>query len=429
MPPPASRPDRDRPDRNRPATGGLDPQVRQDVERWLTSRGLPHLITGYSAREDVLTRALPLLALVFLLEVLLALELDWDPWVNVAAVVGGAVVLLGSYGLLNRLQGRPTFALPRRVGNGEIATFLLLPAVLPLLFGGDLASAAAAVVGNALTLGLVYVVTSYGIVPMLRWAVVQTARHLVAVGTLAARALPMLLLFSTFLFVNAELWQVAAGFSTATFTATVLLFTGAGLVFFLLRLPRQTADIATFTSWAEVRALTAATPAVAVALPDDAPALADLPAMSRPDRANVGLLLVVVQGVQILLVSVLIGGFFVAFGLVAIREATIVAWAGADAVDPLLRLEVWDTPLVLTRQLLFVASFIAAFTGLQFTVSASTDETWRAEFVDDVVGDVREALAVRARCLAADPDLGGRPARRRVSAGRRGPRSATPRTR
>ena len=405
---------------------GLDERTRDRVERWLTARGLPHLITGYSAREDVLTRALPLLALVFLLEVLLALELDWGLWANLAAVVGGAAVLLGSYGLLNRLQGRPTFALPRRVGNGEIATFLLLPALLPLLFGGDLRGAAAAVVGNAVTLAVVYVVTSYGIVPMLRWAVVQTGRHLVAVGTLAARALPMLLLFSTFLFVNAELWQVAAGFTPATFTATVVLFTGAGLVFFLLRLPRQTADIATFSSWEEVRQLSAGSPAAGLEVPEDTPPPTTLPALGRADRANVGLLLVVVQGVQILLVSGLIGAFFVAFGMVAIREATIVAWAGADAVDTIVRLELWDTPLVLTRQLLFVASFIAAFTGLQFTVSASTDDAWRAEFVDDVVRDVREALAVRARCLAAAQAVEPPSA---VSAGRRGPRSATPRTR
>lgn len=103
----------------------------------------------------------------------------------------------------------------RRVGNGEIATFLLLPALLPVIFGGDLRSAAAAVVGIAVILGIAYAVTSDGLLPMLWWAVGQTGRHLVAVGHLAARALPMLLLFSTFLFVNAELWQVAQDFTTA----------------------------------------------------------------------------------------------------------------------------------------------------------------------------------------------------------------------
>ncbi|WP_370327450.1 hypothetical protein [Euzebya sp.] len=384
----------------------LDPRTRAEVERWLTRRGLPHLIAGYSAREDVLTRVVPFLALVFTFEVLLALNLDWPLWANVAAVVGGGVLLLGAYGLLNRLQGRATLALPRRVGNGEIATFLMLPALLPVVFGGDLASAAVAILGNAVTLAVVYFVASYGILHMLRWALAQTGRHLAAVGRLAARALPMLLLFSTFLFVNAELWQVAGDFTTATFTATIVLFVGAGLIFFLLRLPRQTADIATFDTWAQVEGLIARSPAVALG---DAPSrpLADVPPLSRPDRLNVGLLLVVAQGVQILLVSALIGAFFVAFGLIAIREGTILTWTTAEEVTALARLTLWDTPVVLTTELVRVASFIAAFTGLQFTVSASTDETWRAEFIDDVVADVREALAVRARCLAAAPPDAG----------------------
>lgn len=377
----------------------MDARVRADVDRWLTRRGLPHLIAGYSAREDVLTRTLPVLGVVFLLEVFLALNLDWPVWGNVLAVLGGAVLLFGTYGLLNRVQGRPTFALPRRIGNGEIASFLLLPALLPVVFGGDLASAAGAVVGNAVLLAVAYVVTSYGLIPMLRWAVGQTGRHLVAVGHLAARALPMLLLFSTFLFVNAELWQVAQDFTTATFAATVLLFVGAGLVFFLLRLPRQTADIATFDGWSSVCARTARTPAAALPEPlVGGPG--DVPPLGRADRVNVSLLLVVAQGVQILLVSALIGAFFVAFGLIAVREPTILSWTTTDEVTALARLVVWDTPVVLTVELLRVATFIAAFSGLQFTVSASTDETWRAEFVDDVVEEVREALAVRALCLA-----------------------------
>ncbi|CAN5349293.1 hypothetical protein BH23ACT9_BH23ACT9_21720 [soil metagenome] len=370
----------------------LDPQVRSEVDRWLTRRGLPHLITGYSAREDVLTRTLPFLAVVFVFEVLLALNLDWPLWGNLAAVGGGGLLLFGSYGLLNRAQGRPMFALPRRVGNGEIATFLLLPALLPVVFGGDLSAAAGAVLGNLIVLGVAYLVTSYGLLPMVRWAMGQTGRHLVAVGHLAARALPMLLLFATFVFVNAELWQISQDFTTATFIATVLLFVGAGLVFFLLRLPRQTADIARFASWEEVDAATVGTPVGDLAAPTSMP-LDQVPALGRADRLNVGLLLVVTQGVQILLVAALIGLFFTAFGLIAIRETTILSWT-SEEVTVLARLTLWDTPVVLSAELLRVATFIAAFSGLQFTVSASTDETWRPEFVDDVVGEVREAMAV-----------------------------------
>ena len=387
-----------------PTTTSLTPQQRRRIERWLTRRGLPHLISDYSAREDVLTRMVPFLALVFSLEMLLAIELDWPWYANVAAVIGGGLVLLAAYGMLNRAQGRPAMSLPARVGNGEIATFVLLPAVLPVLFGGDLRSAIGAIVGNVVTLLVAYAVTSYGLLPMVAWSVGQTIRHVSSVGRLAARALPMLLLFATFLFVNAELWQVAQDFTPATFTATLALFVGSGLLFFLLRLPRQTADIATFADWEDVRDHVRDTPAEEV--PTPAVAVDDVPPLARADRLNVGLLLVVTQGVQIILVSALIGLFFLVFGLLAIREPTILAWTSAGDLTALLRLRVADTDMVLSTELVRVSAFIAAFSGLQFTVSASTDESWRQEFVDDVVADVRDALAVRAVCLPlAHPPL------------------------
>ena len=49
-----------------------------------------------------------------------------------------------------------------------------------------------------------------------------------------------------------------------------------------------------------------------------------------------------------------------------------------------------------TRQLLQVSGFLATFTGFYFTVVLVTDETYRREFRDDVVAELREALAVRA---------------------------------
>ena len=51
----------------------------QDVEayeRRFRRAGLPLFIAGYSAREDVWTRAFPLLAIVFLGEVLGAIDLE-----------------------------------------------------------------------------------------------------------------------------------------------------------------------------------------------------------------------------------------------------------------------------------------------------------------------------------------------------------------
>ena len=42
-----------------------------------------------------------------------------------------------------------------------------------------------------------------------------------------------------------------------------------------------------------------------------------------------------------------------------------------------------------------VAGFLAAFTGLNFAVYLATDSTYRAEFREEVVAEVRQAFAVR----------------------------------
>ena len=49
---------------------------------------------------------------------------------------------------------------------------------------------------------VIYVVTSYGLIPMTIWAFVQLGEQLADLGRLVVKALPLLLLFVTFLFVN-----------------------------------------------------------------------------------------------------------------------------------------------------------------------------------------------------------------------------------
>ena len=51
--------------------------------------------------------------------------------------------------------------------------------------------------------------------------------------------------------------------------------------------------------------------------------------------------------------------------------------------------------LVLTEQLLRVAGFLTAFAGLNFTVYLVTDQTYRTEFREEVVGELRQSFAVQ----------------------------------
>jgi hypothetical protein len=380
---------------------------RQDelrvVERWFTARGTPHLIEGYNASEDVFTRALPVLSFVFLAEMAAALNSDWTWWQNVLAGAGGLASLIGIWALANRIRRRPPLERPARVGPVEIAVFVLGPPLVPLAFGGQVGSAVAVVVLNLVLLGVVYVTTSYGLVPLTRWAVVKAARELESVGPLLGRSLPLLLLITIVLFVNAEMWQVAAGFDGPSLVAAVALLFAVGLGFLLVRLPRELGRLGRFDAEDDVRAQVVGTPAAALLSPQTERATAAATGtwpLGRRQRANVLLVALVSQGVPVIVTTVAVGAFFVVLGLLLAPPEVVVAWVGGQ---PHVLAEVaWlGRPVELTAELLTVAGFLAAFSGLYFSVVVVADATYREEFLDEILAELRQTLAVRAVYLAA----------------------------
>jgi hypothetical protein len=106
------------------------------------------------------------------------------------------------------------------------------------------------------------------------------------------------------------------------------------------------------------------------------------------------------QGLQIVLVSALIGVVLLALGMITVSPALTTSGTGIP-VHELISVHLLGRTLVLTEQLLRVAGFLAAFSALYVTVSAVTAEAYRAEFYDDFAAELRQALAVRAVYLAA----------------------------
>lgn len=377
----------------------------ESVEKWFVSHGLPHFIADYSASRDIFTRAAPILSLIFLIEVFGALNLEWTVWANLASIAAGFAILIAAWSAANASRGRPLLARPERFGTLEIGIFVLVPALLPMIFGGQFVSAVTTTGLNLCLLLFIYAGTSYGIVPMVLWAVGHMLRQFGHLFDLLVRTLPLLLLFVTFLFINAEVWQVGAGLTGAALAGVVALFVVLGTLFVATRLPRELARLNTFGSWDDVRRLTLGTPAE-----DVAAATGPVPQVMTPSRRqwiNVGLVALFSQGVQIIFVSLLIGGFFVGFGMLAIDTAVIESWTGGP-VHEVAVLSVAGRDIVLSQELLRVAVFLAGFSGLYFTVSAVTDTTYREEFYEEVVGEVRRAFAVRQVYLTAflppDPD-------------------------
>jgi hypothetical protein len=364
-----------------------------DVERWFIRRGVPHFIDDYAATTDIWTRSLPILLIAYVARGFNALDLfDWSWQRNVVAAVAVIAVLVAGWGLTDLIRHRPVFRAPDVLGTPELAAFIIGPAVPSVLFG-QWRDAVESVIEGAVLLALIYTATSYAVVALMAWAARRSAAQLSSLAAMVVRALPLLLLFTTFLFINAEVWQVAGTLAGVPYAATLAIFFLLGAVFVLSRVPTLMKGLAEFQDWREVSALVAGTPADALNCPSEG-AVPDLPLRVR-QKLNVGLVTVFSQALQITFVAVLLTSFFVLFGFLAIPEETTQFWTQLGHVHVLATWHVSGRTLVVTEPLLRVAGFLGAFTGMYFTVVLSTDATYRDEFAEDVAPQIREALAVR----------------------------------
>ena len=376
-----------------------DPAIL-DIERWFLKRGLPHFIHDYSPTRDVLTRAVPLLTLIFLFEVANAPKRDFPIWLDIVAVAVGLGILLGAWMLANGLRGRPLLARPVSVGVFEVTVFVLAPPAIPLVFGGQWRSALATAVGNLLLLGVIFLGTSYGVVPMTRWAGSRTLRQVEQVMSLLVRALPLLILFITFIFLQNEAWQITAGLHGPYYWIVLGLFVVIGIGFSVIRLPREIGELSEFESWEVVVGRVDGTPASALVDEATRGQHADTPPMSKRQWGNVALVFLFSQALQVVLVSAMVFVFLFVFGVLVVTEP--VARGFIDAQPHVLAsLDLWGRDLVITEELLRVTGFLAVFAGLYFQVTAITDESYRREFMGEILEEMRRSLAVRAVYLAA----------------------------
>jgi hypothetical protein len=374
---------------------------RDRCERWFVRRGLPHLIDDYTATDDIFTRMAPFLAGVVFLEFFLAFGDRWTGWSQAVAFLGGIAALVGGVVLVNRIRGRRSFQLPDDIGVWELALYVVLP-IVPTVIGSQgsaLDNAVSVVAFNLVLLAVGYVVTSWALIPMMRWSFGQVRHQVTDVANLAMKSLPTLLIFSAFIFINAEMWQVANDFTLPLFGMVMLLLVGIGGIFIFVSVRRLTVDLARFSAWGDVRPRCANTPVEEIIPADDEPA-PDTPPLVRRAEWNVNLLLFVAQGIQVLLVSLVITTFYVVFGLLTVREETLLQWTTVGELtyerDWAVDIAIFGTDLIFTRQLLLVALFIGMFSGLNFAVQVITDDTYREEFIADMTAEVRDALAVRA---------------------------------
>ena len=314
--------------------------TRARAEAWFLEHGLPYFVDDL--RADVRRRLHRSRLLV-----VLALAL------GLGAVAGVTVGLLA-----DKDQGTNGFTTGATVGLAVVAVYAL----------------------RALKTGTIA-----------RWAAGRALGSLGLLVPLATRALPMLLLFITFLFINTEVWQVASALSPGVLGGSVLFFGLAAVFFLVSRLGEELDEVDDLDDTEAVVAACRDTP-----LQDDAQLLAahgeDFAADSQVvglEKANLVLALVIAQAVQVLLLAVAVSAFFVVFGAVAIEDDVILSWIGNKPSYPLHQ-------HVVSVQLLQVAIFLGSFSGLYFTVYAITDANYRQQFFTEILRELQRAVGVRA---------------------------------
>ena len=378
----------------RPTDGADDRDDLAELERWFVRRGVPHFVESRTDGSflDTWTRALPLLVAAYLGLGFNALDLaDWSWLRNLGAAAAVIGMAIAAWALSNRLRHRPSFARPDDIDAPELALFVLAPA-LPATVFGQFGDAVETLLLALVILALIYVWASYGVGPLLRWAVRQSAGQFSALGPLVARALPLLLVFNTFLFINAEVWEVAGGLHGIAYVIVIATFVLLGTLFVTTRVPGLIQGLNTFESWAQVGELAASTPAARLALPAEGSPHDPLRARQK---MNIGLVVLFGQAVQITLVAASLVVFFLGFGFFAIQESTITGWTGLTDLNVLADVSIGGRTLVITEPLVRVSVFLGAFSGMYFTVLLTTDDTYRSEFRDDVAPQIRSALAAR----------------------------------
>jgi len=367
-----------------------------ETERWFVRKGLPFFVEGRSISVDDLVhgRSLAVLVLAYFGSLLLAVPGD-VAWAERLLYAGlGLLVLVAVWAAANLARRQRALERPRRVGVVEVAVFTLGPAAAVAVLRQDPDLVLTVLLADVTVLGLVAAAEVFDVAPIARWALARTFQEFGSLFRLITRALPMLLLFTTFLFINTEVWQVASSLSTPVLWLAVAFFGLLAVGFLVARLPEEVAAVNDDIDPDVVRRAVAGTPLEGCH--DDLPADLHAAPLARKQRVNLLLVLLVTQMSQVLLLVVSMWIYFLTFGRVAIEGGVIKSWVGNGAPHELPGLP----GLGFSQELLQVSIFLAAFSGLYFTVYAVTDANYREQFFTEITDELERAVGVRAVYLA-----------------------------
>jgi hypothetical protein len=132
---------------------------------------------------------------------------------------------------------------------------------------------------------------------------------------------------------------------------------------------------------------------------------------------NVGLVIFIAQALQVAFVGIAIWVFFMLFGGLLVTPTIRVDWIGS-AGQELFTVAFFGQQLDVTKELVRTAAGVASFSALYYAVASAVDSTYRDEFVDRLIEQLRATFQARAEYLELVEPLGARgSSRARAAAG------------
>lgn len=373
-----------------------DDGLLYETETWFVRRGLPYFIEDYKASDDVFTKALPLLIVYFIVNLMVVLSLH----LSVVERVGGAALGTGliclAYLARNLFVGRKMFSTPNRIGRVELTAFVVIPPIVDYTVRHKIGVTVTDLCINIGVIVAIYVFAS-ALLPLGRWAIQRTFQELGETFNLAARALPLLFLFNSFLFISKDVWEFAADMGAHRLWVVVGLFGLCTVLFLIYRLPEEVGKVAAHDDRTSIATACLNTPMDGVY--DRIVLHEGILPLSRAQRTNILMILFVGQILQVALLTVLVWVFFLGFGAVTLTPERIADWIGKDpsAVHTvqIMGYHLSYQGLSIDYPLVSVSIFLAAVSGFFFAVSSLTDEAYKDQFFERMHGELETAIQVR----------------------------------
>ena len=373
----------------------IDVTQRRAADAWFLDRGLPAVLRPGALVRRLWPRSAPALAgfAVFMANSALVVAITGKHTIDIYGhptrtewfVLALLILVLPIAVLVGWLVSRISTVRARSVAATAAMTIAIAGAIL----GGPSPRLLVDLLFEAVVVAAILALTACGAGSILGWAVQTTMSNLAAAGSLATRALPLLLL--TFLvFFNAPVWLMAATVSRPRLWLALTFLTAIAAAFVVTVTADRVRPIMEGDP-ADYSARLAGTPFET--MPDPV----SVRALSRGERLNVLFVVAASQLSQILIIAAMTALLFLILGLILLSPELLAAWTRDGRSDGSLL----GMTIPVPDSLIQITFFLGALTFMYVSSRTLSDTEYRTRFFDPLIDDLRLTLRARNRYRAA----------------------------